>query len=92
MPEITFVQVDKTRVDVEIAAGITLMVAAVMNDVAGILAECGGSCICGTCHVLINERDLALVFAQKYVWLGNRDADDRNRHFFVRRIGPRAQL
>jgi hypothetical protein len=29
---------------------------------------------------------VARVLAQKYVWLGNRDADNRNRHFFVGRI------
>jgi PAS domain S-box-containing protein len=32
------------------------------------------------------------VLAQKYVWSGNRDADDCDRHFLVMRIGPRVKL
>jgi ferredoxin len=32
-----------------------------MNDVKGIVAECGGSCMCATCHVYIDEQFLDLL-------------------------------
>lgn len=36
-----------------IPVGRTLMEAGRDNGVAGILADCGGACDCGTCHVFI---------------------------------------
>jgi ferredoxin, 2Fe-2S len=37
----------------EAAHGQSLMQIALDHNVPGILAECGGSCSCGTCHVYI---------------------------------------
>jgi 2Fe-2S ferredoxin len=53
MPKVTFVHPDSRRQTVEIAAGRTIMEAAVNNNVSGIEADCGGSCACATCHVYI---------------------------------------
>jgi 2Fe-2S ferredoxin len=39
--------------------GASLMEAAVQHEVEGIVGECGGSAVCGTCHVYIDENDCA---------------------------------
>ncbi|MEY8838496.1 2Fe-2S iron-sulfur cluster-binding protein, partial [Cribrihabitans sp. XS_ASV171] len=39
----------------EIEPGISLMEAAVANDVPGIIGECGGCLSCATCHVYVDE-------------------------------------
>ena len=41
--------------------GPTLMEVATMNNVAGVIAECGGGASCGTCHVYIDERWSAML-------------------------------
>lgn len=48
-----------TRQELDVESGCTLMEAAVENNVPGIVAECGGSCSCATCHVYIAEEWLA---------------------------------
>src|SRR5687767_7548840 len=35
--------------------GLSLMEVAKANGVAGIFADCGGSCSCATCHVYVDE-------------------------------------
>lgn len=55
MAKITFIQPDGTQDVVEAEPGMTVMEAAKQNDVAGIEAECGGSCACATCHVYVDE-------------------------------------
>lgn len=54
MIDIEFVQADGARERVFSREGYTLMEAAVRHGVAGILAECGGSCACATCHVVVD--------------------------------------
>lgn len=41
-----------TRVDVP--AGDSVMEGAIKNGVDGIVAECGGACMCATCHVFVD--------------------------------------
>ena len=55
MPKITFVNMDGTRRTVDAEPGATLMETALQNDVPGVLATCGGSCSCATCHVYVDE-------------------------------------
>ena len=55
MPRITFIQPDGASATVEIANGLTVMEGAVENGVPGILAECGGSCSCSTCHCYVAD-------------------------------------
>ena len=54
MPKVTYIQPNGTPRVVQAPAGTTAMEAAVDNDVAGIVAECGGACSCATCHVYVD--------------------------------------
>ncbi len=54
MPTITYISHTGSVMKVEAAPGTTVMRAAVANDVPGIDADCGGSCACGTCHVIVD--------------------------------------
>lgn len=54
MPAIVFVESTGTHHVVEAAPGESLMQAATSNMVPGILADCGGSCTCATCHAYID--------------------------------------
>ncbi len=53
MGKIIFTEHDGTEHAVELTAGSSLMQTAVDNDIPGIDADCGGSCACGTCHVIV---------------------------------------
>ncbi len=53
MPKVVFLQPDGVRREVEAPAGITLMEAARLNGIAGVVAQCGGACACATCHVYV---------------------------------------
>ncbi|BFM14377.1 2Fe-2S iron-sulfur cluster-binding protein [Maricurvus nonylphenolicus] len=54
MAKITFIEHNGSAHEVEASEGQTLMQAALDNAVPGIDADCGGSCACGTCHVIIS--------------------------------------
>lgn len=53
MVKVTFIEFSGEARPVEAPAGISLMQAAMDNMVPGIDADCGGSCACGTCHVIV---------------------------------------
>ena len=55
MAQITFVQPDGSRETVEIRTGLSVMEGATGAGIPGILAECGGSCSCSTCHCYVVE-------------------------------------
>ncbi len=55
MPKVTFIEHDGTVHDVDAEIGESLMEAAIRGSVSGIVAECGGSCTCATCHVYVDE-------------------------------------
>src|ERR1700722_574348 len=54
MPKIVFIEHDGEQREVQAEAGRSVMQAAVENAVPGIVADCGGSCSCGTCHGFID--------------------------------------
>ncbi|MDE2436652.1 MAG: 2Fe-2S iron-sulfur cluster binding domain-containing protein [Sphingomonadales bacterium] len=55
MVRIAFVQPDGRREEAEAEVGETLMSQAKAAGIDGIVAECGGSMVCGTCHVYLGR-------------------------------------
>ena len=61
MPKITYVHPDGSRDELEVAEGASVMQAATTNGIDGIVAECGGNCMCATCHIYVEPAQLALL-------------------------------
>ena len=55
MPKVTFRQTDGSEQTVEVKSGTSVMLGALTAGIEGIEAECGGSCMCATCHVFVDE-------------------------------------
>ncbi|MEM7406467.1 MAG: 2Fe-2S iron-sulfur cluster-binding protein [Pseudomonadota bacterium] len=53
MPSITYIEYDGTEHVVDAPVGMSLMQAALNNNIPGIDADCGGQCACATCHVFV---------------------------------------
>jgi 2Fe-2S ferredoxin len=54
MVKITYVNTDGAARTVDAELGSTVMETALKHGISGIVAECGGSCICSTCHVYVD--------------------------------------
>ncbi len=54
MPIITYVEHNGARHTLILKPGESLMRGAVMNNVPGIDADCGGACACATCHIFVD--------------------------------------
>lgn len=54
MPDITFIHPDGEAQGMEAPEGVSVMQAATGAGVRGIVAECGGSAMCATCHVYVD--------------------------------------
>jgi 2Fe-2S ferredoxin len=61
MLNIIFIEPDGTRREIIADIGESAMEAAKRNAVDNILAECGGSCICATCHVYVGAESARLL-------------------------------
>lgn len=59
MPKLTYIHPDGAREELEAAEGTSVMQAATSQGVDGIVAECGGNCMCATCHVYVEPSQLA---------------------------------
>ena len=53
MVQVTFIEADGTRREIAAMVGEPLMIAARNVGVRGIVAECGGSAMCATCHCYV---------------------------------------
>ncbi len=54
MPDITFIHPDGSEQGLEAPEGVSLMQVASGAGIRGIVAECGGSAMCATCHVYVD--------------------------------------
>ena len=61
MPKVIYISDSGDTVELEGTAGDSVMETAIQNAVEGIVAECGGSCVCATCHVYVDEKYLPLL-------------------------------
>lgn len=55
MTKLVFVKPDGTEMTVEATNGSTVMQTALDNGIEEIVADCGGSCSCATCHCYIDD-------------------------------------
>ncbi|GAA0612525.1 2Fe-2S iron-sulfur cluster-binding protein [Sporichthya brevicatena] len=53
MPKVTFVRPSGDEHTVDVAPGTSVMQAAVANGITEVVAECGGTLACATCHVYV---------------------------------------
>lgn len=57
MLKATYILPDGSRKELELREGQSLMEGAIRNGIAEILGECGGSAMCATCHVRVENAD-----------------------------------
>ena len=55
MPIVTYVHPDGTETRLDVAAGRSVMQAAVSAGIDEIVGECGGQAMCATCHVFVDQ-------------------------------------
>jgi 2Fe-2S ferredoxin len=65
MPRVTYIAHDGKEMTLDVPVGTSVMQAAVLHGVDGIVAECGGSCMCATCHVYVRADQLSLTPAMQ---------------------------
>lgn len=84
MPTITYTDDTGTARAIEANIGDSVMETAVRNGVPGIVAECGGSLSCATCHVFVDESDLTGLppmeeMEDEMLWGAAQDRQDNSR-------------
>ena len=55
MPKITYNTHDDQSYSIDAQSGLSVMEAAIQNDIPGIDADCGGGMACATCHVYVKD-------------------------------------
>ena len=58
MPKVTFVRSDGEQTSVDVDAGTSVMQAASSHGITEVVAECGGTLACATCHVYVEDEFL----------------------------------
>ena len=52
---VTYISASGDQREIAVPIGSSVMEGAVNNNIKGIVAECGGACMCATCHVFVDE-------------------------------------
>jgi ferredoxin, 2Fe-2S len=55
MPKVTYIAYTGESNTIDVPIGTSVMEGAVKNGIDGIVAECGGACMCATCHVYVDD-------------------------------------
>ena len=84
MPKVTYIEHDGATHTVEAEIGATVMETAQRNNVASIVAECGGSCTCATCLVHVDE--------QWFEKVGPPSAEEEDMLDFAFEVKPTSRL
>ncbi|GGJ69039.1 2Fe-2S iron-sulfur cluster-binding protein [Streptomyces brasiliensis] len=84
MPKVTYTDHTGESRIVEANVGDSVMETAVRSGVPGIVAECGGSLSCATCHVYVDEAGLASLppraeMEDEMLWGTAEDRRDNSR-------------
>jgi 2Fe-2S ferredoxin len=61
MPIVTYVSSSGIARKIDVPSGMSVMQAALNHRVEGILGECGGNCMCATCHVYVDRSFLSSI-------------------------------
>jgi 2Fe-2S ferredoxin len=54
VPVVTYISSSGASRKIDVPLGISVMHAALNGRLEGILGECGGNCLCATCHVYVD--------------------------------------
>jgi len=65
MPFVNYFSSSGVSRKIDVPAGMSILQAALNNRVDGILGECGGNCMCATCHVYVDSKFLDRIPAAK---------------------------
>ena len=57
MAVVKYISAEGAITEIDVSPGVNLTQAAVNGGVEGIVGECGGSAMCATCHVYVDEQD-----------------------------------
>src|SRR5450631_2228613 len=61
MPNVTHISHTSETTTIDVPLGTSVMENAVKNGIEGIVGECGGACLCATCHVYVDPAFLPLL-------------------------------
>jgi len=59
MASVTYISPSGVSRTIDVPAGMSVMQAALNHKIEGILGECGGNCMCATCHVYVDPSFLS---------------------------------
>jgi 2Fe-2S ferredoxin len=84
MVEITYIEPSGAARKVQATPGATLMETARENDIEGIAGDCGGNCVCATCHIVLE--------ADAYARLPAPESVEREMLDFYEGTAPTSRL